>query len=402
MAAADGGGGFDVIVVGAGIMGSCAAYAASARGARVLLLERLDLLHRRGSSHGESRGVRATYAGAHYPPMVRLAARLWDDAQRDAGPGHRVLTPTPQLDMGPRGDPALRAAIENGAAAEVDAASASWPGSGVFRLPEGWTAARSELGGVISATKAVAMFHSLATKNGVVVRDRTEVVDVAKATRGNRSIAVRTSASEEFDGDKCIITVGAWTSKLLRSVAGVDLPVQPLHTFIFYWKVRPGREHELTPEAGFPTFASYGDPCIYSTPSMERPGLIKVCAHGGAPCDPDRRDWCATGDDLAETVARWLDLVMPGHVDTAGGPVLRESCMYSMTPDEDFIIDFVGGEFGTDVVVGAGFSGHGFKMAPAVGRILAEMALDGEARTAEEAGVELRHFRISRFMGTSE
>uniref|UniRef100_J3NE00 FAD dependent oxidoreductase domain-containing protein n=2 Tax=Oryza brachyantha TaxID=4533 RepID=J3NE00_ORYBR len=76
--------------------------------------------------------------------------------------------------------------------------------------------------------------------------------------------------------------------------------------------------------------------------------------------------------------------------------------MYSMTPDEDFIIDFVGGEFGTDVVVGAGFSGHGFKMAPAVGRILAEMALDGEARTAEEAGVELRHFRISRFMGTSE
>ncbi|XP_052167715.1 probable sarcosine oxidase [Oryza glaberrima] len=401
----EGGDGFDVIVVGAGIMGSCAAYAASTRGgARVLLLERFDLLHHRGSSHGESRTIRATYPQAHYPPMVRLAARLWDDAQRDAG--YRVLTPTPHLDMGPRADPALRASIANGAATEVasDAASdaaAPWPWSGVFRLPEGWTAATSEIGGVMKATKAVAMFQSLAAKNGAVVRDRTEVVGIAK--QGDGSIVVKTSSGEEFHGAKCIITVGAWASKLVRSVAGVDLPVQPLHTLICYWRARPGREHELTPESGFPTFASYGDPYIYSTPSMEFPGLIKVAAHGGPPCDPDRRDWLAgAGAGLVEPVARWIDEVMPGHVDTAGGPVIRQPCMYSMTPDEDFIIDFVGGELGKDVVVGAGFSGHGFKMGPAVGRILAEMALDGEARTAAEAGVELRHFRIGRFEDNPE
>uniref|UniRef100_A0A0E0M2Y6 FAD dependent oxidoreductase domain-containing protein n=1 Tax=Oryza punctata TaxID=4537 RepID=A0A0E0M2Y6_ORYPU len=402
-AATNGGeGGFDVIVVGAGIMGSCAAYAASTRGgggARVLLLERFDLLHHRGSSHGESRTIRATYPQAHYPPMVRLAARLWDDAQRDAG--YRVLTPTPHLDLGPRGDPALRASIDNGAATEVDASDASsWPWSGVFRLPDGWTAATSEIGGVMKATKAVAMFQSLAAKNGAVVRDRTEVVDVAK--QGDGSIVVKTSSGEEFHGAKCIITVGAWASKLVKSVAGVDLPVQPLHTLICYWKVRPGREHELTPESGFPTFASYGDPYIYSTPSMEFPGLIKVATHGGPPCDPDGRDWLAGGAGLVEPVARWIDEIMPGHVDTAGGPVIRQSCMYSMTPDEDYIIDFVGGELGKDVVVGAGFSGHGFKMGPAVGRILAEMAMDGEAKTAAEAGVELRHFRIGRFEGNPE
>uniref|UniRef100_J3MYU6 FAD dependent oxidoreductase domain-containing protein n=1 Tax=Oryza brachyantha TaxID=4533 RepID=J3MYU6_ORYBR len=189
-AAANGGEGgcFDVVVVGAGIMGSCAAYAASSRGVRVLLLE---------------------------------------------------------------------------------------------RLPEGWTAATSDLGGVMKATKAVAMFQSLAAKNGAVLRDRTEVVDVAK--QGEGSVVVKTSSGEEFRGAKCIITVGAWASKLLRSVAGVDLPVQPLHTLICYWKVRPGHEHELTTEAGFPTFASYGDPYIYSTPSMEFPSLIKVAAHGGPP-----------------------------------------------------------------------------------------------------------------------
>ncbi|KAL5201402.1 hypothetical protein ABZP36_035756 [Zizania latifolia] len=390
--------GFDVVVVGAGIMGSCAAYAAACRGARVLLLERFDLLHHRGSSHGESRTIRATYPQAHYPPMVRLAARLWDGAQRDAG--YRVLTPTPHLDMGPRGDAALRAAIKNGGAVEVPAAdgppaSSSWPWAGVFRLPQGWTAAASSLGGVMKATKAVAMFQALAIKKGAVVRDRTEVVDVTK--QGEGSILVKTSSGEEFHGAKCIITVGAWASKLVKSVAGVDLPVQPLHTFICYWKVKPGHERELTTDAGFPTFASYGDPYIYSTPSMEFPGLIKVAMHGGPPCDPDNRDWCTGGADLIGPVARWIDEVMPGHVDTAGGPVIRQSCMYSMTPDEDFVIDFVGGEFGKDVVVGAGFSGHGFKMGPAVGTILAEMAMDGEARTAAEAGVELRHFRIGRF-----
>ena len=171
---------FDVIVLGAGIMGSCAAYAAASRGARVLLLERFDLLHQRGSSHGESRAIRDTYPQPHYPPMVRLARRLWDEAQRDAG--YDVLTPTPHLDLGARNDPALVAIMENGGATEIaggeGGARPKW--AEAFRVPEGWMAACSEMGGVIKATKAVAMFQALAVKKGAVVRDRTEVVDVAR------------------------------------------------------------------------------------------------------------------------------------------------------------------------------------------------------------------------------
>ncbi|KAK9983955.1 hypothetical protein SO802_033480 [Lithocarpus litseifolius] len=134
---------------------------------------------------------------------------------------------------------------------------------------------------------------------------------------------------------------------------------------VCYWRIKEGHEDKYAIGSDFPTFASYGEPYIYDMPSLEFPRLIKVAIHGGYPCDPDKRPW---------------------------GPGMALLCMYSMTPDEDFVIDFLGGEFGTDVVVGDGFSGRAFKMSPMVGRILIDLVLTGEAK-----GVELKHFRIARF-----
>jgi len=120
---------YDVIVVGAGIMGSCAAHAAASRGARTLLLERFDLLHGLGSSHGESRTIRDAYADARYPPMVRLARRLWERAEAESG--RRVLTSAPLLSLAHAATP--RFSSPPGTPARRRWAAPTWPRCGAAR-----------------------------------------------------------------------------------------------------------------------------------------------------------------------------------------------------------------------------------------------------------------------------
>ncbi|XP_072979036.1 probable sarcosine oxidase [Typha angustifolia] len=377
---------FDVIIIGGGIMGSCTAYEAAKRGRRALLLEQFDFLHHRGSSHGESRTIRATYPKSYYPPLVLESYSLWSKAESEAG--YRVLTKTRHLVVGPAADCSLQAVIANSAARVIDRTEVDDLFSGSFRLPDGWIGI-SEAGGVIKPTKAVAMFQTLALKRGAVLKDHTEVKEIKKDEAGG--VLITTANGHMFRGAKCVVTVGSWTRKLVNTVTGLVLPIQPLHTCVCYWKIKDGYEKDLTLEKGFPTFSSYSEPHIYGTPSAEFPGLIKIAMDSGYPCDPDLRDWTSSSGVLVDAVRSWIKEFLPGRVE-AERPVMTQACMYSMTPDGDFVIDFLGGEFGTDVVVGAGFSGHGFKMGPAVGRILADLAIDGEAK-----GVDLRWFRMARF-----
>ncbi|KAJ6809334.1 putative sarcosine oxidase [Iris pallida] len=390
---------FDLIVVGGGIMGSCTAYEAAKRGHRVLLLEQFDFLHHLGSSHGESRTIPCTYPEHYYTQMVLESFRLWGEAQSEVG--YRVLTETTQFDMGPAGNKSLQSVVANstGASSNLEAqvlnhSQVADKFSGTFGLPEDWIGVATERAGIIKPTKALAMFQALAIRRGAVLKDRMEVVDINKDRRAK--ILVTTSAKHQFWANKCVVTAGAWTQKLVKTVSGLHLPIQPLHTVICYWKIKQGFEKHLSPEGGFPTFASYGSPYIYGTPSIEFPGLIKIAMHGGHRCDPDQRDWNAgkstNSGSLIKPVRQCIREVMPDRVE-ADGPVLTQACMYSMTPDEDFVIDFLGGEFGKDVVVAGGFSGHGFKMGPVIGRILAQMAING----SEGTGVEMEWFRLRRF-----
>lgn len=382
---------FDVIVVGAGIMGSSTAYQIAKRGLKTLLLEQFDFLHHRGSSHGESRTIRATYPEDYYCGMVMESSQLWEEAQTEIG--FKVYFKTQHLDMGPSDNKSIRAVVSSCQKESVpyqilDRQQVANQFSGGIDIPENWVGISTELGGVIKPTKAVSMFQTLALQKGAILRDNMEVTNIVRDEE-KEGIFVFTANGEKFAGKKCVVTAGAWMKKLVKKVSGLDLPIQALETTVCYWRIKEGHEAQFAIDGDFPTFASYGEPYVYGTPSLEFPGLIKIAVHGGYPCDPDKRPW-GPGMSLS-SMQEWIKGRFLGLVDY-GRPVATQLCMYSMTPDEDFVLDFLGGDFGKHVAIGGGFSGHGFKMAPVVGRILADLAVSGEAK-----GVELKHFSIRRF-----
>ncbi|CAN1161950.1 Probable sarcosine oxidase [Linum perenne] len=198
----------------------------------------------------------------------------------------------------------------------------------------------------------------MAFQRGAVLRDRTEVKGIVKDEErgGIRVLIGDGDGGGEIRAEKCVITVGAWTEKLVRKVSGIELPIQVVETTVCYWRVREGYEGKFSIEGEFrfPTFASYGELHLYGTPSMEYHGLMKIAVHDGYPCDPDKRVW-GPGKSVEE-LKEWIEKRFGGMVVGLGGPEAKQSCMYSMTPDEDYVIDFVGEEFGKDVVVGGGFS----------------------------------------------
>ncbi|XVE53484.1 hypothetical protein DITRI_Ditri03aG0006800 [Diplodiscus trichospermus] len=152
-----------------------------------------------------------------------------------------------------------------------------------------------------------------------------------------------------------------------------------------YWRIKEVHDAKYSIGSDFPTFTSYRKPNTHGTPSLELPRLIKIAEHGGYAFDANKRPW---GLGVTPTSLKlWIEERFRGMV-YLNGSVLTQLCVHSMTPDEDFVIDFLGGEFGKDVAVGGGSSDHGFKMSPAIGRILTDVVLTGKAR-----GVKLMHFR---------
>lgn len=399
---------YDAIVVGAGIMGSCTAYQIAKRGKSVLLLEQFDFLHHRGSSHGESRTIRVTYPELHYTKMMTEAYKLWEEAEGEAG--YMVYHRTGQLDFGPPDSESLGSVVTNLAKENIEHQVLSHQECKArfssLNLPADSLIVYTKQGGIIRASKAVAMFQSLALRHGATLRDRAKLLRIStkwKLSDGSDGVLVATNRGAAL-GRTCILAAGAWTTQIVRELSGLKLPVEPLHTTLAYWKVNNPNPDVLSASKGFPVFADYGNPYIYGTPSIEYPGLIKVSVHSGTPCDPDKRSVAPDLELLRKEVSPWLASRFEGIVESEA-PVMAQGCMYSMTPDEDFILDFLpcsaagtgdlaeNGDLHSGILVAAGFSGHGFKMGPLVGRIMADLALNGTA-----PGVPLEIFSIRRFV----
>jgi sarcosine oxidase len=358
----------DLIVVGGGAMGLATAWAAAPR-AEVVLVERFDAGHHRGASHGGERIWRHAYADPAYVEMALAAEEGWRELEHTAGRPllHRVGCV--EHGTGAQLEALARTAGAFGVTTErlsPAAAARRWPAltftTDVLLQPSaGWVRAADGL--AVLAARARGAGADL--RFGTPARIEVDPGPGSGSRSGDGPRAVRVTAGDEvLTAPMAVVTAGAWAADLL---AGLGVALPPLVTteeHVFFLARRPG-----TSAHGVPAFIHWDGTACYGLPTTD--GTVKVGEHHtGTVTTGDARTGAPDPARIARIEAyaeRWLPGLVPRVVSST-------TCLYTTTPTQDFVLDRVG-----PIVVGAGFSGHGFKFVPEVGRRLAALALDGAA-----------------------
>ena len=437
---------FDVAVVGGGVMGAAAAYHAARRGLSCALLERYALGgHERGSSHGPSRIVRRTYPSTLYTTLMRRAYELWHEAEGERAALGLGAAEGPLLERGVGGgldlcDASSRVLAELRAACaavgvpletlDADAAHRRFG----LRLRASEVAVHQRDTCVAAASRCVAGFQLLARARGAALLGNAEVVSVEREAPGGgalRPFAVATADGRCVRARRVIVCPGPWAAPLLERLFGLRLrlqvwqcttafferrpapadtgrcqsAVEPLPVLIDYgerplWARRQGGDDGAAPgpvadasssSATSAAAAAAGGALadddelaqpIYSCPCIGEPGRAKFAIHRGVDTTADDRSFEPTLALLAPVQA-WLRKRLPDF--DAEAPLDASTCLYTMTADEDFVIDALDGDE-AGVIVACGFSGHGFKFAPVIGALLAAMASAGAEGAEGAAG----------------
>jgi sarcosine oxidase len=368
---------YDVVVVGVGGMGSAALYHLARRGKRVLGLERFDLLHEQGSSHGLTRIIRLAYfEHPDYVPLLRRAYELWRELEAVAG--EQLLHITGIVEGGDRiSEGVLRSCAEHDLPHEVlDGAQVArrFP---ALRLPPELEVVYQPDGGFVVPERCIVAHVEGALANGAVFRARERMLDWEETGNGIRVHTDRTTVEAE----RLVLTTGAW------SVGTARLPVGSVHAVrqALAW-FQPTRPELFVPQR-MPVFnLILDDEHFYGFPAHGIPGVkLGRYERQGESGDPDTISREATLADEAPLRA-FAERYLP---DGAGPTVALKTCLFELSPDEHFLVDVHPDAPGA--IVAAGFSGHGYKFCSVIGEILADLALDGETR--HDIGL----FRLDRF-----
>jgi sarcosine oxidase len=321
-----------VAVVGAGVMGCATAWALRERGADVSVHEQFELDHTRGSSHGRTRIFRVSYPTANWIRFAQEAYAGWRELDPDLLGlyGLVELVADPELTS-------ARALDECGVPYRLlDRDEARALGA---NLPEGWSALHVADAGVVFADRARLAF----------------LIAAGAEVETNR----RVESLDELDADVVVVTAGPWVRDFVP-----DLPVTVTRETLSYFRREgppPPSIVDLNAETGGHGMYSLYDPVH---------GLKAGAHHAGVEADPDEAG--EPDPAIVERISNWVRERFP---DVDPEPLDAQVCMYTTTADEQFILERRG-----RIVIGSACSGHGFKFAPAIGRRLAALALEGENR----------------------
>ena len=376
---------FDVAIVGAGVMGAAAAHELALEGARVAVFDQAALPNPRAASVDHSKVFRFAYPDALYVSLAVDALKRWRLLESQSGA--RLLTQTGALLLAKR-----EASFETACYQAMRSL-----GLESERLDSRQSAARFPQfngdafafgvydpgGGILHAETAVRILMNLARKRGAVFIEGSRVVEVNQPP-GAPNVSIITEHGQEIECGRAMIASGPWSRKLIQLLE--DKLTTTRQEIVYFAPVQDANRSDTSFEPDrFPIFLElesgfYGFPTHFS-------GAMKIANHHkGAVVDPDSAE-----QPVGEAFIRSCRTFFSEFIPALAGAKVRETrvCVYNNTPDDDFIIDW---HPQLDrVLVVTGFSGHGFKFGPTIGRIAAELLLSCDT------SLNIDRFRLTRF-----
>jgi sarcosine oxidase len=371
---------YDIAIIGLGGIGSATAWFAARTGQSVIGYERFDLGgHHHGASHDHSRIIRHSYHTSHYVQLTRLAYDAWREVEAESN--ETCVHVTGGIDLFPHDAVIdIKTYRESMYACDI-AFDELTPDEVMKRWPAWHVAADTEIlyqanTGIVSPAATVPLLQRLAADRGAVLRGNVAVEAVEP---GDNEVTIRLADGSEVRAGHVVVAADAWTASLLEPL-GTSLPLTVTHEQVTYYDTDLPQAFA---QGNFPVWIWMDDPSFYGFPTFGRPGVKIAQDCGGSPVDPDTRGFEPDPAILARTDAFAAD-AFAGRL----GPALSTTtCLYTLPPDRDFVVDSLPEHPNVHVGLGAG---HGYKFVAWFGKTLAALASD------RDPGCDLIPFALGR------
>ena len=368
---------FDVIVIGVGSMGSSACYHLAKRGYKVLGIEQFYITHELGSHSGQSRIIRKAYfEHPDYVPLLNKAYENWQELQMETG--EQIYYPTGLAYFGEPDNEMIKGVrlsadrfnipLEN---LNTDS-DRQW--SSQFKIPDNFELLFEPDAGFVTPEKAIKLYTAQAIKKGAAIHTKEKIINWKKDGTG----IVVITGKNSYRCNKLVISAGAWSAKM---IPGFDETITVTRQCAAWIKPKKPGDFLIDHFPCWMIADNLYPGCYYGFPILPKekfgePYGLKIAYHyPGEITDPDKTNRETTKEDI-NNITYALKKYFPTMIDSV---TTVKTCLYSNTPDENFIIDKLPG-FEDHVTIACGFSGHGFKFASVVGEILANLAIEGKTK----------------------